>query len=118
MLNLPLPLPILDPITFFVSGMCGKVLTQTRLEVLSVFLDDFFKNIFNLNIFLLLIKKGFVITSPECPKHKLLLMRAFILTPLCLCRNLNLNFLGCNTKKTRIVNNSKRKILQRKFQRI
>jgi len=33
--NLPLPLPIREPATFFVMGKCGKRLNQTFREVLS-----------------------------------------------------------------------------------
>lgn len=67
MLSLPLPLPIRDPITFFVIGMWGKVLTQVLRRVMSPLLADFFKKSPNLNIFLLLIRSGFVRVKPTWP---------------------------------------------------
>ena len=101
-LNLPLPLPILEPITFLVKGKWGKVLTHTFLLVLSALLADFFKNNFNLNIFLLLINNGFVKIRPNWPKARPFNGRTlkFILRRLCF--NLNLNLRGWSTIKTLI----------------
>jgi len=55
--GLPLPLPIREPITFFVIGICGKDLTHKYLFVILDRRTDFFKNIFILNKCLLNSKK-------------------------------------------------------------
>ena len=99
-LNLPLPLPILEPITFLVKGKCGKVLSQTLRPVLSDLRADFFKKSFSRNIFLLLIIRGFVKTRPIPPKINRLANLTLKFKRRRLCLSLNLNFLGWSTTST------------------
>ena len=99
-LNFPLPLPILEPITFLVKGRCGNVLSQTLRPVLSDLRADFFKKSFSRNIFLLLIIRGFVKTRPTPPKINWLANLTLKFKRRRLCLSLNLNFLGCSTTST------------------
>ena len=93
-LSFPLPLPILEPITFLVRGKCGNELSQTLRPVLSDLRADFFKKSFNLNIFLLFIIKGFVKTKPTLPKISDFVSLTLKFNRRRLCLSLNLNFLG------------------------
>lgn len=69
--GLPLPLPILDPITFFVTGIWGKILNQRWRLVTVERLTAFFKKSFILKRCLLKIKKwGFLFKSPDWPYIK------------------------------------------------
>ena len=88
------------PITFLVNGKWGKTLNQNLRRVSSLRLAPFFKNNFNLNIFLLLSLNGLHRTKPACPKIILFLDKNVLFIFLILWRDLNLNFRGCNTKKT------------------
>lgn len=112
MLNLPLPLPIREPITFFVKGVCGNALNHILRLVSSLRLAAFFKKSFKRNIFLLFKRKGCCKTKPAWPKIILLgfnfknFILKFNFTFLDFWRDLNLNFLGCNTTKTKEVWNN------------
>jgi len=66
-LNLPVPLPIRDPSTFRLRGMCGNMLNQTFLLVISYFREPFFISNFWRNICLLFNLKGCIINSPTSP---------------------------------------------------
>ena len=67
LVNLPLPLPILEPETFLVSGKCGNTFTHKRLFVLSARRTDFFKKILYLKICLLFNLKGCKVFNPNWP---------------------------------------------------
>ena len=101
MLNLPLPLPILEPAGFFVIGKWGKAFTKTLLWVWSLRLAAFFRNSFNLKIFLLFNLRGCTMIKPTWPYIKFEeLLKNFTLRNFCLCLYLNLR--GCNTIETLI----------------
>ena len=106
-LNFPLPLPILEPITFLVRGKCGNELSQTLRPVLSDLRADFFKKSFSLNIFLLFIIKGFVKTRPTPPKINDFVSLTLKFNRRRLCLSLNLNFLGWSTTSTFYLNSTK-----------
>ena len=95
--NLPVPLPIRDPIGFLVKGRCGKILSQVLRLVSSERLEDLFIKSFILKILLLLNLKGCNRRKPTWPKVKQLELekRGSLLI---LWRDLYLNFLGCNNK--------------------
>lgn len=98
--GLPLPLPILDPITFFVNGIWGNTDNHKYLLVILERLTDFFKKSFNLNKCLLKIKRfGLLLFKPIWPNtsffvevfeyFKVLIVRFF-------CAFLKITFLGRN----------------------
>jgi hypothetical protein len=62
--NLPVPLPILEPAPFLLSGKWGKMLNQTLRDVLSARRDAFFKKSLIRKMCLLFNLKGCKIWRP------------------------------------------------------
>ena len=98
--GLPLPLPILDPITFFVNGIWGNTDNHKYLLVTLERLTDFFKKSFSLNKCLLKINRfGLPFFKPMWPNTNFLeeVFEYFrVLIVRFLCALLNITFLGRN----------------------